>query len=583
MRMKRNNKNNIFTMLKKFSPKLSVLVIALSIFVGVIEFLVLIMELILIEISGSAHKTNFWMLLGVFLFFSMGVRCMHIFIMHVCKENTRRVCTDGKNKFLKAASNLSLSEIEDKKIQEELANCNYMFENTEVIINGLSERISNCVFLGGAIIFISYDKIFFGIIFVVFTLVAFVLQKKNAEFTSTFWTQYMSNAKKFNVLSDIMINREYAEERKMFDTSIPLNSEFEREFDCARTINRENGKKRLLFDLCVEIVNKLLIVVLIIMWIGMLYYGKFSIGHFIILVEIAFIAQHIISSELSKQNKFDEYSLLVKQFCFFEEKFSKKGNPSLEDIHGDDICIEFLDVSFTYPNSEEESLKNFSHTFKKGNTYLVVGKNGSGKSTLLKLMMGLYKTDEGQILINGRNIMQYSVKALSEIFSVVFQTPNKYPLAIADNILFTEDKNKKSVLCAWEEQVSVVKYIKSLSRGWDTRVGELEKNNTDLSGGQWQQIAFLRASVRNAPVKIYDEPTAGMDAIIEKQINKLIFDERKNKLQIIVSHRLNFTHEVDKILVLDEGRLVEVGNHDELVRKRGVYYEIFQTQKEFYI
>lgn len=250
------------------------------------------------------------------------------------------------------------------------------------------------------------------------------------------------------------------------------------------------------------------------------------------------------------------------------------------------ICIEFCNVSFRYPHSDTYALHNFSFRFSNCKTYAIVGENGSGKSTLVKLMLGLYDTYEGAILINGRERRSFRHDELRELFSCAFQDFARYELSIRDNIAIgtgnkidsVSDNAVHSVL----NQVGLSAYIAALPNGVHTHLGRLEKDSNNLSGGQWQRIAIARALIKQAPVCIIDEPTAALDPTSEQSIYHLLYDMFMGKLGILITHRLGGVSKADEILVLRSGELAEAGAFDKLMKTNGAFSELYDLQRRWY-
>ena len=248
--------------------------------------------------------------------------------------------------------------------------------------------------------------------------------------------------------------------------------------------------------------------------------------------------------------------------------------------------IEFKNVSFKYPGTRRFVLKDISFVINPGDTVVLVGLNGAGKTTLLKLLTRLYDVTEGEILLDGCNIKEYDTASLYNMYGVIFQDFGKYAFSVSENIGFGEiskplDRN------AVEEAAkasSALDFINHLPNGFDTPLMRVfEHNGVEPSIGQWQKLAIARAFYSDSDVLILDEPTASLDAIAEQEIFNQFDTLRKDKTTFFVSHRLSSATIATKILVLNYGELVEVGNHKELMAKKGVYHNLFTTQANRYI
>ncbi len=248
--------------------------------------------------------------------------------------------------------------------------------------------------------------------------------------------------------------------------------------------------------------------------------------------------------------------------------------------------IEFRDVSFRYPGTKRDVLKNISFTVEPGDTVVLVGLNGAGKTTLLKLLTRLYDPTEGQILLDGADIREYDTGGLYSMFGAIFQDFGRYAFSVEDNIRFGE-VNKTAGLDEVKEAAvasSADDFIEKLPCGYDTPLMRIfEPDGTELSIGQWQKLAIARAFYSDSDILILDEPTASLDAIAEQEIFNQFDKLREDKTTFFVSHRLSSATIASKILVIDRGELVEYGNHTELMAKKGIYHKLFTTQASRYV
>ncbi len=248
--------------------------------------------------------------------------------------------------------------------------------------------------------------------------------------------------------------------------------------------------------------------------------------------------------------------------------------------------IVFENVSFAYPGTKRRVINNVNLTIEPGDTCVLVGLNGAGKTTLIKLLTRLYDPTEGRILLDGHDIKEYDVDELYSIFGIIFQDFGKYAVNVRENIKFGEvdaDKPESAVITA-AEQSSADDFIKDLPDGYDTPLMRyFEDNGIELSIGQWQKLSIARAFYSDSDIIILDEPTASLDAIAEQEIYNHFDNLRRDKTTIFVSHRLSSATVANKIVVLEHGTIVEIGDHSELMKLRGRYYELFTTQAKRYI
>lgn len=245
-------------------------------------------------------------------------------------------------------------------------------------------------------------------------------------------------------------------------------------------------------------------------------------------------------------------------------------------------CIEFKDVWFKYEGAEDYLFKGLSLIIEKGKTYSIVGKNGAGKTTLVKLLLGFYKLEKGEILIDGNKVEKLDLEKYQNIFSCVFQDYNIFGFSIQENISFEDKKiaNVNKVL----EQVGLNEKVQSLPEGIQSLMNrEINEKAIGLSGGQAQQLAIARALYKDSEVFILDEPTAALSPSSEFRLYQQFHKITCDKTVLFISHRLSSCVLCDEIIVIDEGRIVDKDRHEVLMKKRGLYAEMFEKQATPYI
>ncbi len=253
---------------------------------------------------------------------------------------------------------------------------------------------------------------------------------------------------------------------------------------------------------------------------------------------------------------------------------------------GERHTIEFENVSFRYPGTERDVIENLSIKLETPDSVVLVGLNGAGKTTFIKLLTRLYDPTSGRILFDGYDIKEYEPKELYDLFGIIFQDFGHYAESAAENIRLgdvTGEHDSDDVVIA-AKHASADEFISELPRGYDTPLSRIfEEDGIELSGGQWQKLSVARAFYKSSDILILDEPTASLDAIAEREVFDRFSELSKDKLTIFVSHRLSSAVGASKIIVLDRGRAVEVGTHEELIARGGVYHELFTTQAQRYI
>ena len=256
------------------------------------------------------------------------------------------------------------------------------------------------------------------------------------------------------------------------------------------------------------------------------------------------------------------------------------------DLSGGDVKeavqeIRFNNVSFCYPGSDKYVLKSLNLVIDTTKSYAVVGKNGAGKTTLTKLLLGLYPEYDGEILLDGIELRQISDK--SKIFSVAFQDFAKYQVSLRENITLGDSgKISDTEIAQLMKNLQFPLDEEHFPNGLDTPIGYMTDKNTNLSIGQWQKIALIRAIAHGGSFFLLDEPTASLDPSAENEVYNNFLSVIQNKPSLIITHRLGAARLADNIVVIDDGRVAEQGSHDDLIAANGLYAEMFETQKGWY-
>ncbi len=269
----------------------------------------------------------------------------------------------------------------------------------------------------------------------------------------------------------------------------------------------------------------------------------------------------------------------------FDDKYSKTNNwGDIKALEEEQLSIEFKNVSFKYPNTDKYVIKNLDFKIDAGEKLAIVGENGAGKTTLIKLICGLFKPTEGEILINGINITSFNKEEYFKMIACVFQDYHIYSGTILENVCGT-NKDDISINKAKEalNMMGLKDKIESLPNKYDQQLLKvIEEDGIELSGGESQKIAISRALYKDGKIIILDEPTAALDALAEANIYESFSKLTKNKTTIYISHRLSSTKFCDHIALFSKDGLLEYGTHEELMAKQGHYYEMYSIQGKYY-
>ena len=258
-------------------------------------------------------------------------------------------------------------------------------------------------------------------------------------------------------------------------------------------------------------------------------------------------------------------------------------------VKGGGHIFEFRNLSFSYPGSDVQVLKNVNLTIREGEHLSVVGLNGAGKTTMVKLLCRLYDPTEGEILMDGINIKEYDYQEYMKVFAPVFQDFKLFAFNIRENLILKDKEemndSDEMILSETLNKIDMTEKIESFKNGVDTVLFKhFDMDGIEPSGGEQQKLAIARALIKDAPVVILDEPTAALDPIAEYEIYKHFEELVKGKTAIYISHRLSSCQFCDRIAVFSEGNVKEYGTHEELVGKpNGIYAEMFAAQAQYYV
>ena len=246
--------------------------------------------------------------------------------------------------------------------------------------------------------------------------------------------------------------------------------------------------------------------------------------------------------------------------------------------------IEFRGVSFRYPGTDADVLHDLNFTLRPGESVALVGRNGSGKTTAVKLLTRLYDPTAGRILLDGHDLKEYDLESLQRTFGVIFQDFVRYALTARENVGFGDIARVEDTrtIEAAARKSGIHDTLSALDEGYETYLGKQFGVGTDLSGGEWQRVGLSRAYMRDSGVLILDEPTASLDAFAEFEVFKAFSELMSDRISVVISHRFSNVRLAEHIMVLDEGRMVGEGSHEELMAAGGLYAEMFDTQAEGY-
>lgn len=394
--------------------------------------------------------------------------------------------------------------------------------------------------------------------------------------------------RKYSYLREVLLDRDYVDERTMFGYSKQINEDAYIEYGKANKIKIRAAVNWYIKTKIGGIFNVISCLIVILILLEPVLAGDISVGLFIAVISGVFDLNYAlswgVSGNVDTLFKTGEFTKDIEQLMTMKETPDAVADP----VHMPEIkSIEFSNVSFCYPNTNTYILKDLSFKLEQGKHYAFVGANGAGKTTAVKLLTGLYRDYSGKILVNDRDIRSYSEQELKGIFAIVYQDFARYSFSVRENCAIGDivSFNDPKMVGRVERAVSMVELsstVEALLQGLDTPLGKIHSDGVDLSGGEWQKLAMARALTNRAPVRILDEPTAALDPITESRVYELFGRMSEDKLTIFISHRLGSTKIADEIFVFDDGAIKEQGNFDSLMSLNGLYKEMFEQQRSWY-
>jgi ABC-type multidrug transport system fused ATPase/permease subunit len=422
-----------------------------------------------------------------------------------------------------------------------------------------------------------------GILLVAVSIPLMYLAIKSGNATYEARQEVTECSRKCEYLTDLVLGREPVLERTIFNYGDFVDGKWEKEYGImAKMLLKAYGTWYLKLEMgsiFTAITMTLAIVAMLIPTIK----GFIPIGMFMSLTNSSMALIESMAWEfrgyVDKITKLYNYFKEVKKVALLNEK-----KDALKDrnTHMEFESIEFEDVAFAYPNTDRNVLEHISFKIKKGVHYAIVGKNGEGKSTIIKLLSGLYSDYSGRILINGKELREHKYEDLRGLFSIVYQDYGKYAISVKDNLKLSNSEVTDERMNETLRLFELDSVVPELPNGIDHPLGKIQASGVDLSGGEWQRVALSRAYINNAPIYLLDEPTASLDPLSESQVYQDFQKASANKTTILISHRLGSVKLADEIMVLDQGKIVEVGSHEKLMENKQLYFEMYECQRSWY-
>ena len=418
------------------------------------------------------------------------------------------------------------------------------------------------------------------VVTMVYLIIMIPLDKKLSTYNVDKKKELLQHNRKLDYIQRVFFYKEYAELlrislmpshlSKWYDEIVSMKMNLQDKY------NRKIGSISII-QMTIQYVATFLIMAF---YIFQVFADNIGVGDFIALVSAAALTRKILYNFTSHYKSFNEIALhSTKIKIFFDSDDEEYNNDGLV-IKSDPCSIEFQNVSFEYNTGI--GVSNINIHINPGEKIAIVGNNGAGKTTLVKLLVGLYKPQNGAILVDGLPIDNYELKSYRLCTGVALQDTKVFAMSIRDNMSrykYLNDGEIKNIL----SRMSLDRIDNQANGDYSIPfLRDFDKNGIELSGGERQKIAVGSLLCKSFPLLILDEPTSALDPIAEFEFNQLITSKTISATTIIISHRLSAIKNVDRIFVLCDGAIVESGTHDELYNNRSLYYEMFQKQSSMY-
>lgn len=547
--------------------------------------------------NGFLPESAFWSSGILYLLIALFVYRLLILVVNNISSGMNRIAGEKvvnqvKQQIMDKAREVDLASFDNPAFYEKLENANreaghrplQILTETLGVVSSVIELVSFLVVLLSApgLSWITFVVI---LISIPSAVINFVYRRKNFHYM-----RFSSKERRqMQYFSGVLVDKDMAKEIRLFDIADIFISRFLTAFRSYFAGLRKLIISESAWHIFFSIVTGLTNLVFYIIIAKQVFVGTMQIGDYTLYTGAIASVASCISVLISSTGSIYEGTLFIDNLiAFLNEKQTVVPQiaPACHVARGTEHTIVFENVSFRYPGTKRDVLKDINFTIYPGETIALVGLNGAGKTTLIKLLTRLYDPTAGRILLDGKDLKDYDLKSLYQTFGIIFQDFGKYALSIEENIRLGsvhKDAPMETVEYA-ALQSTAGEYIKKLPKGYHTPLMRIfEQDGLELSVGQWQKLAIARAFYADSDIMILDEPTASLDPMAEQEIFNQFDRLRNHKTTVFVSHRLSSATIADQILVIENGCLIEKGSHRELMDLGGKYHELFTTQSKRYI
>ncbi|MDZ7954010.1 ABC transporter ATP-binding protein [Nostoc sp. DedQUE09] len=487
---------------------------------------------------------------------------------------------------LEKALTLDLRQFEDSEFYDKLTNARREASVRPLsLVNRTFGLVQNALSLITYGILLVNFSVWAVVVLILAAMPVFIAETKFAGEAFRLFSWRAAETRQQHYLENLLAREDFVTEVKLYQLGEMLLGRYRSLFDQLYGEDRDLTLRRGLWGYLLSLVSTGAFY-LAYAWIVLeTVLGKISLGDMTMYLTVFRQGQSTFSNALTSIGGMYEDNLYLSNlYDFLEEEVPKSWGKATIGLNPQD-GIRFENVSFTYPGSSKPALRNISLHLKPREKLAIVGENGSGKTTLIKLLTRLYTPDSGRIFLDGLDLQEWDVDVLRRRVGVIFQNFVRYQFTVGENIGVGDVEHLENKI-QWKtaaEKGMAQSFIEQLPQSFQTQLGRWFKGGQELSGGQWQKIALSRAFMRSqADILVLDEPTSAIDAQAEFEIFNHFRAITQNQMVLLISHRFSTVRMADKILVIENGEVIEQGTHEELLQLGGRYAKLFLLQAAGY-
>lgn len=555
--------------------------IALTSLIGVIGLGVVIDAL-----TGNQSKKEVFTVIIIYLSANLAVTLINQIFTLLENNAMRKASNVLQYGYMRDCIDIDYHYVQDRKVLN--LKRRSMMAHPAFSLNYVGSSLNYLIQIIGLIsVFSLLSPIFIVIVLLISSVLIWLTmytQKCDYEFKN----ERVEDDRKLKYLYDVMTKYKFSKEIRINNAGEFINKKYDSAFSDQIKKLKQLLRKKLGVDLMGVLLSCIQAAVMYLYFTYQVVSGNIGIAEYSVMLASttlftsAFLSLFknigMVNNALKATEIYREYEETLKNNCSIKDSNSL---PEV-DIDAHRATLKFENVSFRYPGSATDTLKNINIEIAPKKKLGIVGLNGSGKTTLIKLILRLYKPTDGRITFGGVDVWEIPYAQYSKYLGVVLQDFSLFAYSVRENLVFDGEYNEKKLYDSIEKS-GLCEKIASLPSGIDTSIyRDLDNKGIEFSGGEGQKLAMARAIYRDAAIFILDEPSSALDAAAEYELFARLGETAKEKTTIFISHRLSSTLFCDSIAVIDKGKVIEQGSHAEMMEKNGFYAELYQSQAKYY-